>query len=1086
MRRLILLFALILLFPLISIAQQGDLTRLLRFPDVHMDKTVFVYAGDIWIAEGSNPIARRLTSHPGMELFPKFSPDGKWIAFSAEYSGTRQVYVMSASGGEVRQLTFYNDVGPMPPRGGYDNQILDWTRDGKNIVFRGNRVPWSDRMGRPYTIAMEGGMETPLVIPESGGGRFSPDGTKFVYTPIERENRTWKRYRGGRAQDIWIYDLKANTTEKITSHVGTDNQPIWIGDNIYFTSDRDHTLNLFAYNTKTKQTRKVTNHNDYDVLWPSSSDQKHIVYQLGGYIYKFDTTTEKTDRVAIQAIGDLPYTIPYYKNVRSNIDAFGLSPSGARALLTARGDIFTAPAKDGEIRNITLTPNVREMEATWSPDGKWVAYLSDRSGEYEIYIRKPDGSGEEKRITTDGDIWRFAPVWSPDSKLLLFGDKKQRLRYVNIDTNKVSEVDRTPNNDPTRYQWSPDSKWIAYVKDGDNKLSNIWLHSITEAKNYQLTSDLTDNDFPVFDPKGRYIYFASNRDFNLTFSSQEFNYITNNVTRVYVGILSKDGPALFLPTSDEEKKGTEPEKPADDAKDKEAKDKKDKGVNVKVDIDGFESRVRAIPGGASNYRGLNANENGVFYLVGNGPGTSLKFYNIESKKEETILEGIFNYDLSADGKKVIFNRGDDYGIVPAQAGQKPTDGLLALNKMDMKIDPKVEWKQMYTDGWRIWRDWFYDPTMHGVDWQKMRERYEVMVPYIGTRQDLDFILGELGGELNAGHVYVNSGDNPDINRVLGGMLGAEINAHASGYFQVAKIFPGENWHENFRSPLTEPGVKVKQGDFILAVDGRSCKEVKNFYQLMENRANKVVTLLVNDKPVLEGAREEKIRPIAKETNLRYLDWVQSRREFVEKASNGRIGYIHLPNTAQEGNRELFKYFFPQINKEALIIDDRYNGGGFIPDRMIEMLDRPVLNYWARRGVAPSSAPNASHSGPKAMLTNGYSSSGGDALPYYFRRRGLGKIIGTRTWGGLIGITNNPGFVDGGSVSAPSFRIFSPEGEWVVENVGVSPDIEVVDRADLIVKGQDPSLEKAIEVLLEELKKKPALKPKQPPYVDESK
>jgi len=1085
MRKLCLLFALMLLFPLLALAQQNDLTRLLRFPDVHTDKVVFVYAGDIWIQEGNNPNARKLTSHSGQELFPKFSPDGKLIAFSAEYSGTRQVYVMNVNGGEPKQLTFYNDVGPMPPRGGYDYQILDWTPDGKNVVFRGNRLPWGERMGKPFLIPVDGGMETAMGIPESGGGTLSPDGTKFAYTPIEREYRTWKRHRGGRAQDVWIYDLKSNTTEKITNHIGTDNQPIWIGDNIYYTSDKEHTLNLYAYNTKNKQTRKVTNHNDYDVLWPSSSDGQHIVYQLGGYVYKFDTKTEKTEQVAIKAIGDLPQTLPYYKNVRDFIDNFSLSPSGARAVITARGDIFTVPAKDGEIRNITLTPGIREMDAVWSPDGNWIAYLSDRSGEYEVYLRKSDGSGEEKRITTGGDIWTFAPIWSPDSKMLVFGDKKQRLRYVNIDTGKIVDADRSTNNDINTYTWSPDSKWIAYTKNADNTLSTIWLHSVAEGKNYQLTSGLTDDDFPVFDPKGRYLYFLSNRDINLTFSGLEFNYITTNPTRVYVGLLASDGPALLLPTSDEEKlssekpeKGEKADKSTEENKDK----KKSEKTDIKIDIAGFESRVRAIPGSASNYRGLTTNDKGIFYLT----GPNLKFYNIESKKEETILEGIAGYDISADGKKVIFRRGRDYGIVPAQAGQKPTDGLLGLDKLEMKIEPKAEWQQMYVDAWRVWRDWFYDPNMHGVDWKKMRDRYQVMVPFIGTRYDLDFILGELGGELNAGHVYVNSGDNPNVARREGGLLGAEIVAHSSGYFKIEKIFPGENWHENFRSPLTEPGIKVKTGDFILAVDGRSSKDVKNFYQLMENRGDRVVSLLVNDKPSLEGAREEKVRPVTEEGNLRYLDWIQSRREYVEKLSNGRIGYIHLPNTAMEGNRELFKNFFPQIHKEALIIDDRYNGGGFIPDRMIELLDRPKLNYWARRGVTPAGAPNASHDGPKAMLTNGYSSSGGDALPYYFRKRQLGKVIGTRTWGGLIGITANPQLVDNGSVSAPSFRIFSTDGQWVVENEGVSPDIEVLDRADLINKGQDPSLEKAVEVLLEELKKTPALRPKQPAYIDESK
>lgn len=1076
----------LIVLPYKALAQDTNPTRLLRFPDVHGDKVTFVYGGDIWISDVKDGQARRLTSHPGLELFPKFSPDGKWIAFSGEYSGTRQVYVMSVDGGEPRQLTYYNDVGVMPPRGGYDYQVLCWSPDGKNVIFRGNRLPWGERMGRPYSIPMTGGMETPLAIPESGGGTLSPDGNKMAYTPIERENRTWKRYRGGRAQDVWIYDFKNNTTEQITNFIGTDNQPVWVGDKIYFTSDREHTLNLFVYDTKSKQTHKVTNHNDYDVLWPSSGDKRYIVYQLGGYVYRLDTNTEKTEQLSIHVVGDLPQTVPYYKNVRDFIQTVEISPSGARALFESRGEVFTVPAKDGEIRNITHSAGIREMNPTWSPDGKWIAYLSDRSGEYEIYIRKQDGTGEERRITTDGNIWRFPPIWSPDSKLLAFGDKNQKLSYVDIETSKITEVDHSSTNDINTYTWSPDSKWLAYTKNGENQLSVIWLYSLTTGKTAPLTSGMNDDDNPVFDPQGRYIYFTSNRDFNLTFSSQEFNYINTNITRVYVGILSKDGPALFLPASDEEKKGEEKKEDKDKKEDK--KDEKEagkdskKGVEVKVDFAGFENRVRAIPGAPGNYGGLRATAGGVLYLS----GPNLKFYNLETKHEDNIIDGIGTYELSADGKKLIYGRGHDYGIIPVQAGQKVGDGALALDKMDLRIEPKAEWQQMYNDGWRVWRDWFYDPGMHKVDWNKMRERYQAMVPYIATRRDLDFILGELGGELNAGHVYVNSGDEPQVDRLPAGLLGAEIEADASGYFRIAKIFPGENWHERFRSPLTEAGVKVNVGDFILAVDGRPAREVKNFYQLMENKANHVVTLLVNSRPELQGAREEKVRPIVQEGGLRYIDWVKSRQEYVTKASNGRIGYIHLPNTAVEGNRELFKYFFPQANKEALIIDDRYNGGGFIPDRMIELLDRPVLNYWARRGVSPGSAPTVSHSGPKAMLINGYSSSGGDALPYYFRKRQLGKLIGTRTWGGLIGISGNPIFIDGGSVSAPQFRFFSTDGQWDIENVGVSPDIEVVDRADLVVKGQDPSLERAVQELLDELKRHPVTKVKQPPPIDESK
>ncbi|MEW6735090.1 MAG: PDZ domain-containing protein [Acidobacteriota bacterium] len=1096
MRIVVLLLIVFFFCPLAGRAEDENFTRLLRFPHIQGDKIAFVYAGDIWIVDTNGGVARRLTSHKGRELFPKFSPDGKWIAFSAEYNGTRQIYVMSADGGEPKQLTYYNDVGILPPRGGFDNQVLGWSPDGKNVLFRANRLPWGDRMGRPYMVPLEGGMETPLAIPESGGGMLSPDGSKMVYTPIERENRTWKRYRGGRAQDVWIYDLKNNTAEKITDYKGTDNQPMWVGDTIFFTSDREHTLNLYAYNLRTKETRKVTNHNDYDVLWPSAG-QKAIVYECGGYIYKFDPNSRQSVRVPIRVFGDLPQTVAYFKNVRENIDSADLSPSGARALFSARGEVFTVPAKDGETRNLTNTQGVREMDATWSPDGKWIAYLSDRTGEYELYLRNQDGSGDERRLTNDGDTWRFPPSWSPDGKLLAYSDKKQRLRYIIVDSGKVIDVDKGKYNDITNYRWSPDSKWLVYTKVVDTRLSAIWVYSLAEGKSYQLTSGRTNDFDPVFDPKGRYLYFRSNRDYNITFSSFEFNYVYTNPTRVYVALLANDGPPLFLPTSDEEKPA-EDKKPAQNIQDnaggnkkagEETKPEQSKAAAtlvVKIDVEGFENRVRAIPGPPSSYRDLSATANGVLYLVGDGGDTKLKQYNIEQKKEEVIIEGISDYALSFDGKKFLFHRGNDYGIAALQPGQKASEGLLALQKMEIKIVPKLEWKQMFTDGWRTLRDWFYDPNMHGVDWGKMRERYEPLVPYIATRADLDFILGELGGELNAGHVYVNSGDEVRVERQDGGLLGAEIVAHSSGYFQVVKIFPGENWHERFRSPLTEPGVKVRKGDFILAVDGRSTKEVKNFYELLENKANRSVTLLVNSKPEATGAHEERLRPVASETNLRYLDWVQSRQEYVERASQGRIGYIHIPNTALEGNRELFKYFYPQANKEALIIDDRYNGGGFIPDRMIELLDRPVLNYWARRGLEPLSAPGFSHEGPKATLINGYSSSGGDAFPYYFRKRGLGKLIGTRTWGGLIGLTGNPTFIDGGSVSAPTIRFVDTEGQWAVENVGVYPDIEVVDRPDLVTKGQDPSLEKAIEVLMEELKSKSPKKIKIPTPPDESK
>ncbi|HET8797922.1 MAG TPA: PDZ domain-containing protein, partial [Thermoanaerobaculia bacterium] len=874
-----------------TVHAQENLTRLLRQPDIHGDTVAFVYAGDIWLAAANGGDARRLTSGEGMEYFPKFSPDGRWIAFTGDYSGSRQVYVVSVDGGAPRQLTYYNDVGPLPPRGGIDNRILDWTPDGKNILFLPHRVPWSDRMARPYVVPFAGGMETPLAIPEGGGGMYSPDGTKLVYTPIEREFRTWKRYRGGRAQDVWIYDLVANKAEPITNNPYTDNQPVWIGDTIYFTSDRPAgnakeagKLNLWAYDTKTRQTRQVTTHTDYDVLWPSA-DRTQVVYESGGWLYRFDGRT--STRIPIRVYGDFRNTLPYFRNVRDNIEGYSLSPSAARVLFTARGELFTVPAKEGEIRNLTQTPGVRERDASWSPDGKWIAYLSDKPGEYEIFVRPADNGGAERQVTTGGKAWRLTPLWSPDSKWLAYSDKDRALSIVDVASGKITPIDRNEFGDITHYRWSPDSRWIVYTKNNAVQFSSIYVYDVTAAKIHRLTSGRTDDNEPVFDPKGRYLYFTSNRDFNLTFSGWEFNYVYTDPERVYAAMLTNDGPGLLLPQSDEEK-ALLPGAP----------EKKDEGkgpVSVKIDPAGFENRVRAIPGSPGAYGSLTAVANGVIYIKGDGAEASLKFYNIDDRKEETIADGVGDYDLAPNGEKLVVRIGQNYSILAPKPGQKPAESQLKLDWMEMKIDPKAEWAQQFTDAWRILRDWFYDPNMHGLDWNAIREQYGQLVPYVAHRADLDAIFGELAGELNAGHVYVSPSSDSGVKRVDNGLLGAEIVAD-SGYFRIAKIFPGENWHEAYRSPLTEAGVRVSEGDYILAVDGVSTKGVDNFYRLLENKANRVVTLLVNAKPDPAGARTERVRPVKKETNLRYLDWVESRRRYVEKASNGRIGYVHLPNT----------------------------------------------------------------------------------------------------------------------------------------------------------------------------------------------
>jgi tricorn protease len=1096
--------------PMAAAPPAGD-ARLLRYPDIHGDKIAFVYAGDIWVVEAAGGTARRLTSHPGLELFPKFSPDGRWIAFTGEYGGNRQVFVISVDGGAPRQLTFHNDIGPIPPRAGYDNQVLGWTPDGKDVVFRTDRVAFSERNGRAYLVAATGGMERPMRMPEGGNGTFSPDGTKYAYTPIQSEFRGWKRYHGGRAQDIWIYDLKADTAQRITDYPGTDNQPMWVGGKIYFTSDREHTLNLYSYDLASKKIVKLTNHDTYDVLWPSADAAAgRIVYENGGWIYLYDIAAGKSAKVPIRVYSDVPQTLPYWKNVRGNIESADISPSGKRAVFAARGEILTVPAEKGEILELAATPGVRAMNAAWSPDGRWVAYLSDASGEYEIYVRDSAGGGAERRVTHDGDTWRFAPRWSPDSRKLVFTDAKLRLRYVDVESGKVTDCDHGVYTPIDSYSWSPDSRFIAYTQGGKSQQSTIWIYALDEGKAHQLSSGWAGEASPVFDPAGRYLYFLSNRDFNLTFSGFETDYLYTAGTRVYAALLAKDGPVLFLPESDDEPAAAQPPRgpvPAMKAPARKDAPEKNEGSagesasaaaattppaaaggsttpavpRVRIDFDGFEDRVRALPAAPGNYDDLQASADAVFYRTGGArERNQLKTYNLKDRKESMVLDGVEAYQLSADGKKLLFRAGDDYGIADAKPGQKASEGHLALDRLKIQVHPREEWRQMYHDAWRIMRDWFYDPGMHGLDWQAVHDRYAALLPWVATRDDLDLLLEEMGAELSAGHIYVNRGDAPEVPRVEGGLLGAEIEADPSGVFRIARIFPGENWHNEMRSPLTEPGVHVKEGDYILAVDGRPTRGVDNFYRLLEGKADHVVSLRVAGSPSGEGAHDEKVRPVKGEQNLRYYAWVQANREWVDKASGGRIGYIHMPDTALAGNRELFKYFYAQATKDALIVDDRYNGGGFVPDRMISLLSRPLLNYFVRRGTEPTTVPDFVNTGPKACLINGFAGSGGDAFPYYFKKLGLGPLIGTRTWGGLIGLSGNPLLLDGGDLSTPEFRFLDTDGHWGIENVGVPPDIEVIDSPDAIAKGQDPSLERAVSYLLEELRKHPPVRVKAPP------
>jgi tricorn protease len=1062
------IFLLGLLLPLVGSAYED--ARLMRFPDINGNLIAFVYAGDIWTVPADGGDARRLTSHKGLELFPKISPDGNWIAFSAEYTGSRQVFVMPSKGGTPKQLTFYNDVGPMPQRGGFDYVVLGWTADSKKVLFRGNRTEYGDRMGRYYLASLDGGLEEELPIPYGGFADLSPDNKKMAFVHIDREFRTWKRYKGGRASNVHIYDLVNNTSEKITDWVGTDHIPTWYGDKIYFTSDRDLWLNVHSYDTKTKETHQLTFHDHFDVMWPSGSNGQ-LVYEVGGYLFKLNLETNRETRVPVNIFYDNQLTLPYFKNVKDNMHSMAISPSGNRVLFDARGDIFSVPAGEGTIHNLTNTQGVRAVFPTWSPDGKHIAYFSDQTDEYEIYLLENKENAKPRRLTTGSKGWKYQAKWSPDSRYLVFFDRSMKLQLIDVNTGAISIIDQPGTFEILSYNFSHDSRWLTYTNSNSNGQSSIWVYDIEKQQRHQLTNYTFSDSNPVFSQCGNYIFFTSNRDFNLTFSSFEFNYLYNNATRMYSLHLTHDSPRLFEPRETNENGGDDNDKgPA----------KKDV---VTIDVNNADRRIVAIPLPAGSYGGLQTVESGLVYFTDSG----MNLYKYNEQKNELIMAGIRSAMVSADGKKFLYGQRGDYGVAELKPGQAAGAGKLNLDNMTMRIDPREEWEQIFRDGWRIYRDFFYVGNLHNVDWDGFYEKYSRMLPYVNHRFDLDYMLGEMIAETNTGHAYVDYGDFERVDRVQNGLLGADLKPDAnSNRFVISKIYEGENWNESRRSPLTMQGIDIREGNYLLAIEGNNVTTSDNPYRFLENRVNIATRITVSDVADGRNPRTYTIHPIASELELKYFDWVNTRREMVDRLSGGRIGYIHVPNTAQDGTRELSRGMYAYHDKDALIIDERFNGGGFIPDRLVELLTRKTYAKWHMHGRDPMRTPGVAHDGPKAMLINQYSSSGGDAFPYFFRKNKLGTIIGTRTWGGLVGMTGNARLADGGYIGVPRFGIYNQKGEWIIEGIGIYPDIEVYDEPHLVAAGKDPSLEKAIELLLKELEENPPSPWKVPADPDRSK
>jgi tricorn protease len=1066
-------------------------TKLLRFPDIHADRVVFCYAGDLWVAPAGGGTAARLTAHPGVEVFPKFSPDGEWIAFTGQYDGDEQVYVIPAAGGVPKQLTFYPARGPLAPRWGYDNQVYGWTRDGRHVQVRSMFDGWSQGETRQYLVPMAGGLPRPLPMPVSGAADFSPDASHIVYNPTARDFRTWKRYQGGWQQDLWIFDVAANRAEKVVDSPRTDRDPMWIGEAIYFNSDRDGHLNLYAYDLRSRATRALTHETTYDVRWPSDDDRGRIVYELNGELRVLDTASGESRPIPILVPNDGVAMRPTRVVVDRWVEDFELSPKGERALFVARGDVFTVPIEKGPTRNLTATSTAHEKWARWSPDGKRVAWMSDASGEDEIWIGNQDGTGEPERVTRDGRVMRYAPEWSPDGKRLAFADKDGRL-YVTTLGGRVEQIADDPREQIRDYTWAPDSRWLAFTMSENTDYRSIWIWG--EGGLHRVTGEMSDDWSPAWDPGGKYLYFFANHTYEPQLSTVEFNFATDRMTGIFAMALRKDVPHPFPPESDEADADSAAAGNGDDkaekGKDKGAK--KGKGGDAKkieIEFDGIESRVAPVPVPADNYAALTAvpghllyvRNGGAYYARESHRKPELRLFTFEDRKETTLAENVSGHAVSRDGKTVLVQHENEYKRYDVGPKGKDSAKAVAVKNMAADIVPAQEWAQIFDEAWRRYRDFFYAPNMHGYDWEALGRQYRALLPYVGHRSDLNYVLGEMVAELNVSHTYIVGGDWQAPARAPVALPGARFELdERAGRYRIAKIFRGENTEERYRSPLTEVGVDARVGDYVLAIDGEDLRADDSPYRLLRYKADRPVTLTLAARPQGGGSRQVTFRPIQSETDLLYLDWTTANRERVTQLSDGRVGYIHLPDMGGNGIREFVKTFYPQIRKEGLVVDVRSNGGGNVSQMLIERLRRELLGTrFSRNDDAPNTYPSEVFYGPKVCLLDENSSSDGDIFPHMFRQARIGPLIGKRSWGGVVGITNRGPLLDGGGVTVPEFGTNAPDGPWVIEGHGVEPDIEVDNDAAAVLAGRDPQLERGVAEVLEVMRTKPMRLPARP-------
>jgi len=1098
------------LLPLLAFAADRQEARLLRFPAVGGDNIVFSYAGDLYRVGIDGGTAQKLTSHVGYEVFPRISPDGKTVAFTGQYDGNTEVYTIPVTGGEPKRITWSALVGRdmVGERMGPNNIVMCWTPDGKQIVYRSKQWCFSGLRGQLCKVDANGGPAEEIPTTEGGFCSYSPDGKYLALNRMFREFRTWKYYRGGQADDIWVNKVGTTQLEKISDNDAQDIFPMWIGNEIYYLSDRDRFMNLFVYDTKTKQTRKVTDFKEYDCKFPSYS-QQYVVFENGGYIYKYDVKKGTCEKVTIYLESDNLYSRPEYKNVSDRLYSYSLSPDGERVLLVARGDVFSLPAHKGDVRNITQTPGAHEREGVWSPDGKRVAWFSDKDGEYQVYVAPSDDMKNARQMTHFTDGYPSNLQWSPDGKTLYFNTLKRDIYSLDVNSGNLKRIIVSETSAPRGFTLSADGSWAAYTKDLGNDMNAIFLYEVATGKSYQVTDRWYPASSPLFSQDGKYLFFTSSRSLRSQYSQVEWNAIYSMSDYVFVLPLAKDTPDPTTLTSDDygvkpagadrkpqmpgqaghDGKGKPGDKPADKAAEKPA---------MKVDVEGIGQRASVLPLPAGRYRLILADNDKLYYssfgggmpgMPAGGPGgarggaAAVKVLDLKTLQTS---DGPKNTPVAftPDHKKCLVRDGGKF-YVTGFGGPAKLDNPVPTQEMDMLIDHEAEWRQIFDESWRVTRDNFYVENMHGIDWNAIHDKYAVLLPYVKHRHDLTYIIGEMIAELTIGHAYITSGEVPEIPRIATGLLGGKFSKDPkTGAFRIEHIFKGASWDKTLVSPLDGAGVNAKVGQYITKVNGTPASELVDIYQALVGKVGKTVALEIADNAAGKNARTVYVKPVEDESNLAYYEWVNKNIEKVDKASNGEIGYIHIPDMSTEGLDMFTKLFYTQLDKKALIIDDRMNGGGNVSPMILERLQREVYRMSMYRNGANQTVPNQAFYGPKVCLIDKYSSSDGDLFPYGFRQLGLGKLIGKRSWGGIVGISGSRSYLDGQDMRTPFFTSYSLEGNWIIEGHGVDPDIDIDINPFEDYKGKDAQLDKAIEVLKAEMKNWKPLPPT-PPAPDKS-